>query len=137
MFTLVPSLDKALYTRSEPVRPDDIPALRKQLYWLQKLMKAGDGAGLSANQVGDLRRYFVWKTGMVINPELLSTTQHTATLAEGCLSFPGIKVMKTRPYGITVRYIDERGMPIQRGYDGFAARVFLHELDHLNGICIA
>lgn len=137
MFSLVASTDPVLYMPSRPVELAEIPELRKQLYWLQKLMKKAGGVGLAANQVGDPRRYFVWDVGMVINPEITFASEHTATLLESCLSFPGVQSSKTRPSKISVRFLDERGMLIERGYDGFAARIFQHELDHLNGICIA
>lgn len=137
MFTLVPSHHVALRTVSRPVTPEEIPDLRKQLYWLQKLMKAEGGIGLAANQVGDCRRYFVWDVGMVINPEITFKSEIEDTMIESCLSFPGVQTTCRRPRSIRVRFLDERGILIERGYDGRVARIFQHELDHLQGLCIA
>lgn len=136
MFTLVASTHPALRTASRPVALLEVTVLRKQLYWLQKLMKAEGGIALAANQVGDTRRYFVWDIGMCINPEITWTSLHEDTMIESCLSFPGVQRTVSRPSSIRVRFVDERGMLIERGYDGRAARIFQHELDHINGKCI-
>lgn len=137
MFSLVASSHPALRVVSRQIAMLEIPELRKQMYWLQKLMKKEGGIGLAANQVGDMRRYFVWDIGMCINPEITWTSEHEDTLIESCLSFPGVSMPCKRPSSIRVRFIDERGVLIERGYDGRSARIFQHELDHLNGLCIA
>ena len=52
---------------------------------------------------------------------------------EYCTSFPNIRCMVKRPTGIVVSYLDETGTDIERAFSKFHARVFLHELDHING----
>lgn len=136
-FSLVPPDSPSLRQKSRPVRTDEIFDLRKSLYWLVKLMTAAGGIGLAANQIGDCRRYFVWDRGMVINPEVLVQSTGMATMQETCLSFPGVFKQIERPYKISVRFTDESGILQDKTYDGRYARVFQHELDHLNGICIA
>jgi len=136
-FALVGPTDPRLRQASVDVLPGDIPELRKALYWLQKLMKAEGGVGLAANQVGVCQRFFVWDVGMVINPVILGYHGDQVYGNEGCLSFPGVIAQKQRFSKIHAQFLDERGMLITRFYDGHAARIFQHELDHLNGICIA
>lgn len=52
---------------------------------------------------------------------------------EYCASFPNIRCMVKRPRGILVSYLDEKGDEIERNFERFSARVFLHEMDHING----
>ena len=70
----------------------------------------------------------------VINPEVLHVSSETETDWEGCLSVPGIRGRVPRPKNISVRYSTRKGKQIERDFSGFAARVFLHEYDHLEGL---
>lgn len=136
-FSLIASTDPRLRQRSRDVRTDEIFDLRKSYYWLDKLMRSSGGIGLAANQIGDCRRYFVWDRGLVINPIIRAHSAGVQSMQESCLSFPGIFKQIERPYQINVSFHDERGILQEKSYDGRYARVFQHELDHLNGICIA
>lgn len=102
-----------------------------------------DGIGLSANQVGLTKRFFV--IGMnafednrgdsiFINPEILESSEELWDYEEGCLSVPGIREVVTRPLTIKVKYLDDRGQEHEEILTDLAARVFQHEIDHLNGI---
>ena len=102
-----------------------------------------DGIGLSANQVGLAKRFFV--IGMnafddgrgdsvFINPEILEASEEPWDFEEGCLSVPGIHEVVTRPRTIKVRYLNDRGETVEEVFTDYAARVYQHELDHLNGI---
>jgi len=68
-----------------------------------------------------------------INPQLKSETLAKSYGWERCLSFPGLRCMVKRPQAIRVSYLDREGDEIEKDYEGFQARVFLHELDHVNG----
>ena len=69
----------------------------------------------------------------VINPEILWASEELEKDWEGCLSIPGIRGRVPRPAAIRVRYQGLDGEHVEREFSGFAARVFLHENDHLEG----
>jgi peptide deformylase len=102
-----------------------------------------DGIGLSANQAGIEQRFFLigksaFEDGrpdsVFIDPEILAASDEEWDYEEGCLSVPGIREVVIRPYAIKVRYTDETGQTREEELRDLAARVFQHELDHLNGI---
>ena len=70
----------------------------------------------------------------MLNPELLWASNDTETGWEGCLSIPGIRGLVRRNRQIRVRYLTRNGDLREEQYEGFLARVFQHEFDHINGI---
>lgn len=68
-----------------------------------------------------------------MNPKVLKETTEMVYDWEFCPSFPNIRCMVRRPTGILASYIDEAGDEIEKNFNSFEARVFLHELDHING----
>ena len=100
------------------------------------LIKA-DGAGLAAPQVGVLRRVFVvyvdGKFYECINPVILSQSGKQRG-EEGCLSVKGKYGMVERPNKVKVKALDRNGKPFIVDAEGFLARAFCHEYDHLDGI---
>ena len=100
--------------------------------------KKYNGYGLSANQVGVETRVFVMGVGKeyiaCFNPTIIAASTEDVHMAEGCLSFPMLALMITRPSGVVVDYQDYKGEHHQANFVGMSARCFLHELDHLNGI---
>jgi peptide deformylase len=104
---------------------------------LAETMLANNGVGLSANQCGLPYRVFVMLGQELIpcfNPRIVDMSQETIILEEGCLSYPDMFVKVKRPRRIKVRYAEPNGNVITQTFDGMTARVFQHELDHLNGI---
>ena len=106
-------------------------------------MRAAAGVGLAANQVGVLRRLFTWELfaedgssthGAWVNPEVLETSEEQQEGDEGCLSFPGLFFPTTRPLEARIRALDVHGEEHEVTGVGTLARIFLHEIDHLNGI---
>lgn len=96
-----------------------------------------EGLGISANQVGLPYRAFAIKAEKIIvcfNPIIVDISEETVYLEEGCLSFPNLYVKIKRPRTIKVRYTEPNGNVVTNKYDGMTARVFMHELDHLNGV---
>ncbi len=71
---------------------------------------------------------------VVVNPKVTITDPETSGFWEGCLSVPGLKGYVERPKAIRVDYTDLEGKPQSIDADGFAATVFQHELDHLDGV---
>ncbi len=100
-------------------------------------MRAADGVGLAAPQVGVLRRIVVIEVeeGQVyelINPRIVAFAGEQQE-QEGCLSVPGRWGITKRPMHVTVRALNRHGQEIQVSGSGLLARAFCHELDHLDG----
>ena len=104
-------------------------------------MKHAKGLGLAANQIGINKRIFavdmsyidvVKEPIVIINPELVDFSG-SFTEEEGCLSLPGLFQEITRPEKATVSVLDRDGKEITIEGKGLIAKVFLHEIDHLNG----
>ena len=113
--------------------------VRSILGEMRRLLFEERGVGLAAPQVGvPVRLMLVCPSGkpgdefVVINPEI-TAAEAEETGEEGCLSFPGIygEVPRAETIGVTYQDLDLR--PCQMELTGFVARIFQHELDHLNG----
>jgi len=103
------------------------------------LMVNKKGIGLSAPQVGlNMRCFVIGETResaiMVINPKILSFSEETELAPEGCLSFPDMFLNIARPKTVSAEWLDEHGEKQSGTLDGYGARCFLHEFDHLNGV---
>ncbi|MFQ6672338.1 MAG: peptide deformylase, partial [Candidatus Tectimicrobiota bacterium] len=70
----------------------------------------------------------------LINPEILVTHEPIITMEEGCLSFPEMTAEVVRPEGVTVRYRTVEGESVEEEVTGLLARVYQHEMDHLDGV---
>jgi len=103
-------------------------------------MYLNDGAGLAAPQVGISKRIIVVDDGNkpihMINPEIISRSDEEENMEEGCLSLPGIRLSVWRNYKMVVCGKDKSGSVIEVEAEGLLARIFQHEIDHLNGILI-
>ena len=112
-------------------------------------MRAAAGAGLAGPQVGVLKRPFTWdltggdtagladdptRAGTYVNPEVVDASEELQEGEEGCLSFPGLFYPTKRPLRVRLRGADVTGETQEMDAEGLLARVFLHEIDHLNGI---
>lgn len=105
---------------------------------MQETLDKAEGAGLSAVQVGILKRMFIIYDGKkpvrVVNPEILETSGVNKVTAEGCLSVPQKWGDVERPNLVKARYQDENGKVVEREFKEFSAKAFCHEYDHLDGI---
>jgi peptide deformylase len=108
-----------------------------------ELMRAEDGVGLAATQVGVPWRLFVanargeGETDRVyVNPVLSSFSREMALREEGCLSLPGIRVDIRRPVAVTMTALDLDGRSFTLTSDDLLARIWQHEVDHLDGVLI-
>ena len=104
-----------------------------------EFMIANNGIGLSANQIGLDAKVFVMgdsveNSTMCINPTVLQYTQDTQDDIEGCLSFPNVFVKIKRPKEILAKYWNENLEECTVKIEGYSAKCYLHELDHLLGI---
>ena len=107
-----------------------------------------DGVGIAAPQVFEPLSLFIvasrpnprypnapaMEPEVMINPEILWKSDELEKGWEGCLSIPGLRGLVPRHTRIGVRYLDRRGDLREEEYDGFLARVFQHEFDHLQGM---
>lgn len=143
---LIENKDQERFLRKKPADFDfkkwaksDIAAL---LLRMKKIMHAANGVGLSANQIGLDFRMFVaevpdphggTKFYAVFNPKIEKSGDGMISFEEGCLSVPGKWGEVDRPEKIIVSGCDKNGKAIKIKAWGFLARVFQHEIDHLDG----
>jgi len=127
--------DEKLRKQCKPVEKFDL-RLRILLKDMADTMYKANGVGLAAPQVGILKRIVVVDIGdgliEMVNPEIIHT-EGEQTGPEGCLSVPGRSGVVTRPNIVTVRYQNREGDEYEATAEGFLARAFCHEIDHLHG----
>jgi peptide deformylase len=105
------------------------------------------GVGLAAPQVGVSQRVVVVeyaeddeeedspkKLYVAVNPEIIQPSEETELGIEGCLSIPGLVGEVDRHTAITIKAQNRRGQPLKIKASGWLARIFQHEIDHLDGI---
>ncbi|HEW91092.1 MAG TPA: peptide deformylase [Thermotogaceae bacterium] len=101
------------------------------------IMYSGDGVGLAAPQVGLSIRLIVVDIGdgwdAYINPEIIEKSDEIIVGEEGCLSIPEVFEEVPRPRWIKIKYQDFNGNYHEELKEDYAARVFAHEIDHLEG----
>lgn len=136
-----------LRRKAAPVARVD-EAVRGLVAEMFDIMAEEEGIGLAAPQIGESLRVFV--TGerasdegearvparAFINPVITSMEGELKPHEEGCLSLPGIRGVIRRPPKVTIEALDLEGRPFTLTSDGFCARVWQHEFDHLEGIMI-
>jgi peptide deformylase len=129
------------------VRRED-PSLDRLIEDLIATAHAANGVGIAAPQVGNSIRLFIvasrpspryphapiMEPTAMINPKIISHIQELESGWEGCLSVPGVRGLVPRYREISVEYRDRQGQMIQQELTDFVARIFQHELDHLDGI---
>ena len=109
---------------------------------MTQLMRDANGVGLAANQVGVLRRVFVFHPDadsepvVVVNPVITNRGEEAETDAEGCLSMQGVQVPVERPTAVRLEGRDHEGNELSLELNELGARVAQHELDHLDGVLI-
>jgi len=109
-------------------------------------MREAPGVGLAAPQVDVPLRVIVVEYGddeneevppklfALVNPEITRYSTENEVGTEGCLSIPGYAGDVERPLGVTVKGLNRRGQPVKFKAEGWLARIFQHELDHLDGV---
>ena len=134
--------DKRLRLKSEPVKAVD-KALRALVDDMFETMYAAPGIGLAAIQIGVPQRVVTMDLAkkddppqpqVFINPEVVWSSDETATYEEGCLSIPEYYEEVERPKIVKVKFLDLDGKAQEVEADGLLATCFQHEIDHLNGV---
>jgi peptide deformylase len=107
---------------------------------MKRVMYEREGVGLAANQIGRLKRIFVAayedEEYVIVNPEIDERSETVEKEVEGCLSIPETRVEVERPTAVAVTGQDLSGEPVRVEVEGLLARIFQHEIDHLDGILI-
>lgn len=140
--------DARLLRVAQPVRDFGTPALQALLQDMDDTMRAANGAGLAAPQIGVDLQVVIFGTDapnprypdappvprtVLINPLIEPLGLNEEEDWEGCLSVPGMRGVVSRWSRIRYRGVDAAGTPIDRTVTGFHARVVQHECDHLMG----
>ena len=135
-----------LRERARPLDKSDLRSavVQKSIDDMIDTMHEYHGVGLAGPQVHEGLRIFVAllddepdsksPATVVINPEIIPSTQATEEGWEGCLSIPDIRGMVPRYTDITVKALDRAGRSVELALKNFAARVAQHETDHLDGV---
>jgi peptide deformylase len=142
--------DPVLRERAREVAPGELPALQGLIDELIATMRAAGGAGLAANQVGELVRVAVAEVPeggnprypykppipltVMVNPVIEPLGPETLPIIEGCLSVPALRGELERFAAVRVRYLDRHGEAREDTFEGLSAGTFQHEVDHLDGI---
>lgn len=140
--------DPRLLRVAQPVTEFGTPALKALIADMFETMKAANGAGLAAPQIGvDLQLViFGFQSNerypeappvpptILINPVITPLSDQQVEGWEGCLSVPGLRGVVDRFERIRYSGLDEMGQPFEREAEGFHARVVQHECDHLQGL---
>ncbi|MFD1417494.1 peptide deformylase [Companilactobacillus keshanensis] len=125
-----------LSQKSTPVTPQDTQVVTDLIDTLKS--HKTDCVGMAANIIGINKCVIALQLGdlvmPLINPNIISKSE-PYNVEEGCLSLTGERSAK-RFMKITVRYLDESFKPRKQAFEGFAAQIIQHEMDHLEGILI-
>jgi len=129
--------DPVLKTQAARVSDVDGKIIRLVDDMFDTLVDSGNGLALAAPQIGVQKQVVVWDLGdeplAIINPEVVESDGEWV-YDEGCLSIPGLYVEMLRPKTVLVRGIDLEGNVIEIEADELEARMFQHEIDHLQGV---
>lgn len=135
-----------LRRKAKPVT-DFGPEFQRLVDDMIETMRAAPGVGLAAPQVGVLQRVIVVeypendedenapaRLYVVVNPEIKEMSPETELGVEGCLSIPGVQGEVERSRALVVRGQTRHGQPLKLKVQGWTARIFQHEIDHLEGV---
>lgn len=136
-YNMVPPNHELLVTKLEtfdfnnpPIDPVELANI------LVREMNARNGLGLSANQIGLPYRAFAMRANpnfVCFNPRVVWASSVSTVLEEGCLSFPNLVYKAKRPNAIRVRFAMPNGEVTTKDFNGLTARIFQHEMDHMEG----
>ncbi|HOI31318.1 MAG: peptide deformylase [Bacteroidales bacterium] len=144
--TLVTNQEDSLLLRttSKPINDPSDPTVkllaRRMLATVTDPMHKG--VGIAAPQVGINRRLILVQRfdqedkvfDVIVNPQIIDFSDSLEAVTEGCLSIPNLRGEVLRPWLISIEYQDTTGRLITEKVSGYTARIFQHEIDHLDGI---
>ena len=137
--------DPRLRLKAEPV--EGVHAIQSLIDDMVETMYAAIGCGLAAPQVGSGLRVFIVdcpvseedddsELRVFVNPQIVWRSKRSASLKEGCLSVPGLRVVRPRAAKIAVVALDRHGVEFKLHAEGLLAVAIQHENDHLDGVLI-
>jgi len=146
--TILQRGEPVLSAIAKPILNVHAAEIKRLIIDLKTTVAQAKGVGIAAPQVGISLRLFIMCSApserypdapllapaVIINPAILSTSEQQELAWEGCLSVQGKRALVPRYSTIDVSYIDEAGVAHNQTLTGFLARIFQHELDHLDGI---
>lgn len=150
--TIITPENPALRRKAHTVKDFNDPTLQKLIDDMVETMREAPGVGLAAPQVAVSQRLVVIeyapgsedlpedveppepKLYIVLNPEITAKSEEMVDGAEGCLSIPGYAGNVLRHKAVTVKAFNRKGRPIKIKAEGWLARIFQHEIDHLDGV---
>ena len=144
-------IDDPVLRRKAKKVPKITPELRQLIDDMVETMRDAPGVGLAAPQVGISERVIVVeyaedddedenapppkkKLYTLINPEIIWASEETVDGTEGCLSIPGWLGDVSRHEAIAVKALNRSGQKVKINAEGWLARIFQHEIDHLDGV---
>jgi peptide deformylase len=148
---IVTAPDAVLHERAREVTAAQLasPEVQRLVDDMIETMRAASGAGLAANQVGELLRIAVVEVAgrnerypykppialtVLVNPVVEPLDGERFAVNEGCLSLPDTRGVVERHVNVRVRYLDRHGVAHEEVRRGLTAGTFQHELDHLDGV---
>jgi peptide deformylase len=138
---------EVLRQKAEAVADVRAAEVRQIIADMQATLAGTQGVGIAAPQISESKRIMIvasrptpryphapqMEPTVMINPEFEALSDHKEKDWEGCLSIPGIRALVPRYREILIRYTDQQGEWVELRLDGFVARIFQHEYDHLEG----
>jgi peptide deformylase len=138
---------KVLRQIAESVEDVHAVEIRQIIEAMQSTLASTQGVGIAAPQISESKRIIIVASRptaryphapqmaptVMINPSFQALSEHKEKGWEGCLSIPGIRALVPRYTEIMIQYTDQQGSVIELKLDGFVARIFQHEVDHLEG----
>jgi peptide deformylase len=133
---------------AQPVNNSQDPSVQALIDRMLEMMEQAGGVGIAAPQVGVSIQLVIVASRPtprypdapemiptpMLNPRLIKHSQDVEKGWEGCLSVPGIRGLVPRYSSVMIAYLDRSGQPQEQALDGFVARIFQHEYDHLQGV---
>jgi peptide deformylase len=119
------------------------PGLQTLIDDMLETMRDAPGSGLAAPQIGELQRVFIAEFGdeeippklyIIVNPEIKRKSKETVSGIEGCLSVPEYVGEVERATAVTIKGQNRHGQKMKLKANGWLARIFQHEIDHLDGV---
>ncbi len=137
--------EPSLRLKSKPVTKFDTE-LQTLIDNMFETMRDAPGVGLAAPQIGESLRLVVVeysededenvrpKKYVLVNPDIIKSSEEMVTDIEGCLSLPGLAGRVERHEAVTIKAKNRFGKPLKIEAEGWLARIFQHEIDHLDGV---
>ena len=138
---------KVLRLKAQVVTDLQSAELQQNIDSMQNTLAKTQGVGIAAPQISVSKRIIIvasrptprypsaplMEPTVMINPSFQTLSDTREKDWEGCLSIPGIRALVPRYKEILIKYINQQGGLVEAELEGFAARVFQHEFDHLEG----